>query len=1373
MTKDRFRILCSFLAVVVFLSVAIGVAFAGHTFAQSSTDSTQNSPANLTAAPDLVVTAIRFLPLVPGAGKKVDITPVIKNQGDANASVVKFYIYVEPEQDPPTTTTTIDDRFTWGLGLAAGATFDGYTRTEWPFTQDNPQVCVLVDPDNQVAESDETNNLYCIKAPPGKEPDPDSFEQDDTCDSAKVIATNGIPQKHNLAHEAGANDMDWISFTVESGVKYVTTVTPKGKDAEKITLEIHGDCDGLPGSFGTGLVLTATATHSGTFYIGLKHNDDTYGTEHEYQVSVVRITACSNTMEPNDICALPVDFPLSLGEQNHSFCKNKDVDWIRFEVQAGGKYRITGQNIGSKANTQLALYGSCTGGLSEPQLTFTAPSAGYYYIEAKNGDENVFGADTEYKVKIEELEKGCKQDGYEPDNSIDKAQPMGINSNKSSHNSCPKADVDWIKVDATKGTTFTVETFNLAKSADTKLCLHDSNGQKLRCDRDSGPGLGSRLIFANADAGTYYFSVQDENDQVAGADTAYEIHVLSGLCNQDSFEPDNSSATAKSIKTDNTPQAHNICGADDADFVFFNATANTAYVIETSKVGAEGDTVMDLYDPNDALIQHNDDFSQDINSRINFTATQSGVYRVKVQLFNQTIFGTGTEYSISVRPGTATPPTPPTPQPQKQKPDTQTQQSTNIHTVILFNRARIVDLYSESAAIELQDKLTELAKRDEVKGEIIRLDRNTQINAAYTQWTSNADNFRSVEQANAVANTIRQMLMTYLDEHKDVQYILLVGDDRVLPFRRIPDTTTQQPEKTYTFVSNNNPTGAAIQANYFLSDDFYSAKKPIPHKGREIYVPDLTTGRLIESPSDMIRLIDIFLANPKQTIDQALVTGYDFVKDSAAEDCKTWRKQMSEEKVPCLINENWSKTQLTNLALRTTNPFKLQSINGHADHFSQGIPAGGGGGNLRGSEINAVVGLDYSGGLIYTLACHAGLNVPPENSTEPIDLAEAFTRKGANYIGNTGYGWGYLYGIGLSEQVIQYFTAELKKGGSYGAALTKAKRQYYQLTRANSPFDEKVMQQITFYGLPMFELPGSLAGDPFPGVDVDFQIGGTLGDESDVISTTASFTFTRVLTGENNLLSLSSDDTLGDYLSFGNYNSAVLDQPVQPLFFKDVTAENRELRGAELRSATVDRVQSDFNATIATLDNEFVDNPSGSIEPLADGSAPSWYPSVAVNAQSLGDQSLMAAQLGQYNPSSQEERVFGALQVKLYYSTSTDETRPTFTWVDALYDPQSQQVTVKIGVTDDSGVDSVAIHYIEDDRQASTALRTVDAHFDANLQKWVGTFPGDENSVYYVSAVDRSGNLQTANNKDFNYRPVQARANQGGSSTIFLPLISR
>lgn len=1358
-------------AIFAFLGILLAAALSQPMQAQDLTAAGNPAPGAVNAAPDLIVTGIRFLPPTPAAGVETDITPVIKNQGDATASIVKFYIYVEPEQDPPTTTTTIDDRFTFGLGLAAGATFDGYTRTKWPFTQNNPQVCVRVDPDNQVAESNEDNNLLCIKEAPKPEPTPDSFEQDDTCQTAKEIATNGTVQERNLSHEGGVNDTDWISLTVESGVLYIAKVTPQGKDAERLVLELLSDC-ATPGSFGSGLEVKFTAPQSGVVFLKAEHKDSSYGADHKYQLAVSRYSGCSSFAEPNNSCSVPVDFPLSLGEQSHSFCEAKDTDWVRFEVQAGGKYRVSAQNVGSKANAQLSLFGSCTGGLTEPQLTFVAPTTGYYYLEMKNGDETVFGPDTEYKVKIEELEKGCAQDRYEPDNNIASAQILGIDANKTTHNSCPKADIDWLKVEATKGTTFTVETFNLAKVADTKLCLHDSNGQKLRCDRDSGAGVGSRLILGNVEAGTYYFSVQDENDQVAGEETAYEIRALAGLCDKDSFEPDNDSGAAKTIATDNSKQAHNICGVDDADWVAFSATQGTAYVIETAKTGPEGDTLIELYDPSGAFVQRNDDFSQDVNSRIGFTAAQTGAYRVKVQHYNQTLYGTGTEYTISVRVGTATPPPTPEPKDPKPKETPPTPPATNVRTMILVHRARLADLHGDAAATQLMDKLATLAQREEVKGEIIRLDRNQQINDAYAAWTSNADNLRSVEKANLVTNAIRQLIMTYLAEHKGIEFVLLVGDDRALPLRRIPDTTTQQPEKTYTHVSNNHPTGAAILANYFLSDDFYAAKTPIPHQGRELYVPDLTTGRLVEKPADMIKLIDLFLANPKPTIQQALITGYDFVKDSAAEDCKAWRKQMGEDKVTCVIGENWSKSQLSELQLRTASPFVLQSINGHADHFRQGIPAGGGGGDLRGSTIDAVVGLEYGGGLIYTLACHAGLNVPPENTTEPLDLVEAFTHKGANYVGNTGYGWGYLYGIGLSEQVIQFFTAELKKGGSIGGALTKAKRQYYQLTRANTPFDEKVMQQITFYGLPMFQLPASLAGDPFPGVEDNFEIGGSLGPGTDLISTTASFTFTNAL---NNLLATSTDDSFGEHLTFGDYSTAAPDQPVQPLYFSDVSKADSELRGVVIRQATVaqDKVRTDFNATIATPGNEFITSPESQIDPLADGSKPSWYPSIEATGQSLGDQSLMVAQLGQYNPASQEQRVFGSLQVQFYYSTATDEVRPQFTVVDGLYDAKTRQVTVKIGVTDESGLQSVTVHYIEDDRQASTALKTIDARFDANLQKWVGSFPGDANSVFYVSAVDRAGNQRTANNKDLNYRPALARIINGGAAAIYLPVISR
>ncbi|MEZ4718678.1 MAG: CARDB domain-containing protein [Caldilineaceae bacterium] len=123
----------------------------------------------LNAAPDLVVTEIRFLPPEFGAGDEVDITPVVKNQGGADAAVIKLYLYVEPEQDPPTSETTVDGQTTFGLGLAA-EDVRRLARTSFPITQDNPQICVLVDPDNQVAESNEDNNLFCVKSPPAQAP---------------------------------------------------------------------------------------------------------------------------------------------------------------------------------------------------------------------------------------------------------------------------------------------------------------------------------------------------------------------------------------------------------------------------------------------------------------------------------------------------------------------------------------------------------------------------------------------------------------------------------------------------------------------------------------------------------------------------------------------------------------------------------------------------------------------------------------------------------------------------------------------------------------------------------------------------------------------------------------------------------------------------------------------------------------------------------------------------------------------------------------------------------------------------------------------------------------------------------------------------
>ena len=426
-------------------------------------------------------------------------------------------------------------------------------------------------------------------------------------------------------------------------------------------------------------------------------------------------------------------------------------------------------------------------------LVFFSPaSPGHYYVRAENRDGELFGAGSDYTVHIEQVEKGCEQDNYEPDNDIAGAQRLAIDSSKQTHNICPRADADWTVVQATPGIPFTVETRGLASASDTLLCLHDGEGREVLCDRDSGAGLGSRIVVENPLDNSYVFSVTNEDPEVAGTETRYQIRAIKGLCQPDKHEPDNTRHGASAAPTDGSLQGHNICGPDDADWVRFTASANTSYVIETSNVGPEGDTLVELYDATGTKLAGNDDYATGIASQLVYEAPSDGTYYAKVQAYSPKQYGDGTEYSLSIREGTVTPtPTPP-PTPEPEITPTPPP-STEVRTLILVNRARMTELYGEVAEAQLMRKLDGLARSSRVQGEIIWLDNNAEVENAYRAWTGNET---SVERANQVADTIRRVVMTYLDEWQGVEYLVLVGDDRALPFRRIADTTDLTPERS-------------------------------------------------------------------------------------------------------------------------------------------------------------------------------------------------------------------------------------------------------------------------------------------------------------------------------------------------------------------------------------------------------------------------------------------------------------------------------------------------------------------------------------------------------------------------------------------------
>ena len=1223
------------------------------------------------SGPDLIIESIMLNPSNPGAGDSADVIISIKNQGDEIASGFRIYLYVDPSDTPPTqsTTSTIDTFY--GIPLGPGKTFE-WTRTGHLFISDAPVIYAWVDPvwENNVIESDETNNLY-----PASPTGSDLYEYNDSCETAKPIPTNGMAQEHNLTRVDDTPDIDWVSFAVQSDVTYHIQAIGVGADANLHT-EMHRGC-GISPSLGDGAGFTFTAPENATYYLRISHVDQTYGDDSRYQLQITAEDGCAGFFEPNDICARANDLAVDNQPISHNFCAAGEVDWMRVPVEAGAVYRFTTTNVGANSDVRMNLHTSCNtlgnygGG---PTIRYESPTAGFVYLLTEHAELETFGSDTEYTVQAELLEAGCTEDGFEQDDRPAIAQQIGVDSPAQTRNSCPAGDVDWVKFDAQAGNTYLIETLNLAQDADTEICLYRPNETHIACNDDlSDNNHASRLLWEATENGTYLIRLKDHNVEVEGGTTQYDLQVRTQPCDSDQFEPDDSREQATVIGTDGTAQNHNICQAGDEDWVTFTAETGI-YTIQTMLNGTDADTVIELYNQQGALRESNDDYGPGTASQIVYEVTNPGTYYVRISAHNPEDYGEGTDYAVKVDFSQTPPPTPtqspttipPTPIPTPTPPPTQKQ------TLILLNHTRMATVYGSTAEADaVVAKVDELAQNDNVQGEIFHLDRNQEVQNAYDAWDADPT---SIARAQAVTDVIRRKIMQYLSQHDGIQYVVIVGDDRVIPFRRVRDYTPAYSERTYNDVNENHPTGIALKNDYFLSDDFYVDREAISIKSREIYIPDLAIGRLIETPQQIINFIDGFIAQPVTTVDQALISGYDFVDDAAAEICSEWLSISGVSPNCDLIGQEWTGASL----FEAQQHYLIQSINGHANHYMEGVAIG----SAITGEMIANTTADLSGGLLYTLSCHGGLNVP-NNNEHPIDLTEAFVAKGMNYVGNSGYGWGYGGGyVGLSERLMVLYTEQLLRSSqvSMGQALVQAKHQYYQQDQKFSNYDQKVMQQLIFYGLPMYQLQTNgtmrMAQEEFP--SVSFAPVSALGPEQPKVTYAINLSPNTLGPDDGGLAAVPAAD--GTYYALDNHIYTEPGQAVQPLFYGNVTdSMAREARSVVIRSGTYETTSTD--PVVASPYNEYVENPSEAV--LDDGSG--WYPPIPAGVQNLNGESTLTTQFGQYSAAESRQRLYQNMQVDVYYSNSTDHVEPTITVIGAILQ-ENGTVDIKVGADDSSGV---------------------------------------------------------------------------------------
>jgi len=513
------------------------------------------------ALPDLVFESVTIDPPNPQIGDTVNVQMVIRNQGDSLAGGFRVHLYWNPTDRPPTASTADTSTTFFGLGLGPGQTIEW--RREVDVTSSDLTHYAWVDRDNEVAESDEGNNLYeyrdsdnedlptveptpTLPNPPAGTPPPpgigpDIYEEDDVCQQAKFIPTDGTAQQRNLypTIDDVEGDFDWVRFNVVSGVEYHIVASPNGeagRDAN-ITLEVHGTCEEPPGFPGDTNVLRFTAETTGTYFLWIKSTQSDYGPNTDYTLTITSENSCTDSHEPNDSHPRASGILANGTAQEYRFCQIEDVDWLWFEGQAGLEYQVSFENVDDGADAQIEIHGNCGPSLSHigpsESLRFHAPTDGPICLRLANRDSQRYGPDTTYTVQVEQVgEATCGPDPYDQgdndDDTMENARSVTLDNGDYTqrYNTCPANDADWVTFQAEAGKTYLIENLELEKDADPLICLYGPDQRILiECDTDSGRGPGAKIVWQAGESGRYYLELRDEDQTVAGPETAYDLRI--------------------------------------------------------------------------------------------------------------------------------------------------------------------------------------------------------------------------------------------------------------------------------------------------------------------------------------------------------------------------------------------------------------------------------------------------------------------------------------------------------------------------------------------------------------------------------------------------------------------------------------------------------------------------------------------------------------------------------------------------------------------------------------------------------------------------------------------------------------------------------
>jgi hypothetical protein len=241
--------------------------------------------------------------------------------------------------------------------------------------------------------------------------------------------------------------------------------------------------------------------------------------------------------------------------------------------------------------------------------------------------------------------------------------------------------------------------------------------------------------------------------------------------------------------------------------------------------------------------------------------------------------------------------------------------------------------------------------------------------------------------------------------------------------------------------------------------------------------------------------------------------------------------------------------------------------------------------------------------------------------------------------------------------------------------------------------------------------------------------------------------------------------------------------PVQPLYFADVSAPAQgDLRGVIFLGGVYSDVVS-FDPVIALADNEYVTDET---EPTF--TSDTFYPALPFTIRNRagipGAADTVVMSLGQFSSTNAinaasfagtgVNRIFDQMSFSTYYSNSPDRNAANIAFLDGVLDPASGLGQVKVEAQDSSGILRVVVAYHE--RTGQGQWQSKDLTYEPVTQKWTTVITGTANTEFFVQVVDNAGNVAINNNKGRYYPlavPLPLATGRSIGGRVYLPLVVR